>query len=226
MFSGDFDMSEKKDKKEKKEKKEKKRLSRSALVLIVGLIIIAIPVCIFVGILGISALQTGSPREGSRFDNDLDPAITDAQISTLKQSLSSIGNVDDIEVILSEGQLRIFIDTNDSLSEEQVDSILTTAYNAVNTTLPISTYFTATESKKMYDLQINVYTTAEASDIGSASSRQYKLLHKNSAEEQYGIDDLAHPKDPALAAELEGLTETEADTGEVDSENESESEGE
>ncbi len=190
-------------------KKERKRLSRSALVLIVGLIIIAIPVCIFAGILGVAALQTGSPREGSRFDNDLDPRITDDHLNTIKQQLSAIGQVDDVEVILSEGQLRIFIDTNDSLSEEQVDSILTSAYNAVNSTVPISTYFTATESKKMYDLQINVYTTAEASDIGAANSRQYKLLHKNSAEAQYSIDDLAHPKDPALAAELEGLTPSE-----------------
>ncbi len=190
-------------------KKEKKRLSRSALVLIVGLIIIAIPVCIFVGILGISALQTGSPREGSRFDNDLDPAITNDDVSNLQQKLSVLGQVENVEVVLSEGQLRIFIDTNDNLSEEQVDSILTSAYNAVNSSLPITKYFTATESKKMYDLQINVYTTAEASEIGAANSRQYKLLHKNSAEETYGIDDLAHPKDPALAAELEGLTEPE-----------------
>jgi hypothetical protein len=190
-------------------KKERKRLSRSALVLIVGLIIIAIPVCIFAGILGVAALQTGSPREGSRFDNDLDPRITDDHLNTIKQQLSAIGQVDDVEVILSEGQLRIFIDTNDNLSEEQVDSILTSAYNSVNSTVPISTYFTATESKKMYDLQINVYTTAEASDIGAANSRQYKLLHKNSAEAQYSIDDLAHPKDPALAAELEGLTPSE-----------------
>lgn len=191
-------------------KKEKKRLSRSALVLIVGLIIIAIPVCIFVGILGISALQTGSPREGSRFDNDLDPAITNDDVSNLQQKLSVLGQVENVEVVLSEGQLRIFIDTNDNLSEEQVDSILTSAYNAVNSSLPITKYFTATESKKMYDLQINVYTTAEASEIGATNSRQYKLLHKNSAEETYGIDDLAHPKDPALAAELEGLTEPES----------------
>ena len=117
-----------------------------------------------------------------------------------------------MEVVLSEGQLRIFIDTADSLSEEQVDSILTNAYNKVNSALPIATYFTATSSKKMYDLQINVYTTAEASEINAANSRQYKLLHKNSAEEVYGIDDLAHPKDPALAAELEGL---EPETTEV-----------
>lgn len=202
-------------KKEKKEKKEKKRLSRSAIVLIVGLIIIAIPVCIFLGILGVSYLQTGTPREGSRFDGDLEPAITEEKLSSLKDKLGQLSSAEEVEVVLSEGQLRIFIDTNDSLTEEQVDSILTSAYNTVNSELPISTYFTATESKKMYDLQINVYTSPEASEIGSSSSRQYKLLHKNSAEETYGIDDLAHPKDPALAAELEGLTpSSETDTGE------------
>lgn len=193
-------------------KKEKKKLSRSALILIISLIIIAIPIVIFLAILGISALQTGTPRNGSRFDNDLDPAISNSQVSALKDDLSSISQVEDVEVVLSEGQLRIFIDTADSLSEEQVDSILTNAYNKVNSALPIATYFTATSSKKMYDLQINVYTTAEASEINAANSRQYKLLHKNSAEEVYGIDDLAHPKDPALAAELEGL---EPETTEV-----------
>ncbi len=202
-------------------KKEKKRLSRSAIVLIVGLIIIAIPVCIFLGILGVSAMQTGTPREGSRFDGDLDPAITETNVESLKTKLSALSSVEDLEVVLSQGQLRIFIDTVDTLSEEQVDSLLTSAYNAVNSELPISTYFTASESKKMYDLQINVYTTAEASAIGDDNGRQYKLLHKNSAEETYGIDDLAHPKDPALAAELEGLTETPAETEGGESESQS-----
>ena len=194
----------------KKEKsvKQKKKLSRSAIVLIVGLIIIAIPVLIFLGILGISALNTGSPRNGSRFDGDLDPAITQEHVSELKSEIESLGNIDSVEVICSEGQLKIYIDTNDSLSEAQVDSILTNAYTKVNSKLPITTYFTSSSNKKMYDLQINVYTSPEASDIGSANPRQYKLLHKNSYEETYEIDNLAQPKDPTLAAELEGLTPT------------------
>ena len=208
--------------KEKKEKKEKKKLSRSAIVLIVGLIIIAIPVCIFLAILGISALQTGTPREGSRFNGDLDPAITAENVSNLKNKLSQISGVEEVEVVLSEGQLRIFIDTNDNLDESQIDTILTNAYNTVNGEVPISRYFTATESKKMYDLQINVYTTAEASEIGSSNSRQYKLLHKNSMEATYGIDDLAHPKDPSLAAELEGLTDVEPEATEEVAEEEGE----
>ena len=218
-------MSEIKKEKKIKEKKirAKKKLSRSAIVLITGLIIIAIPVLIFLGILGISAMQTGTPREGSRFEGDLEPAITQEHVDSLKSELAGLGSIDSVEVICSEGQLKIYIDTNDNLTEAQVDSIITNAYTKVNSKLPISTYFTATSGKKMYDLQINVYTSPEASPIGSANPRQYKLLHKNSYEETYEIDNLAQPKDPALAAELEGLTpetttaepgtdETEADT--------------
>lgn len=207
------------EKRQTKIRKPKKRLSRSALILIIGSIIIAIPVIAFLTILGISALQTGSPREGSRFDADLDPAITSEAVSALKADLETIGSFDNVEVILSEGQLRIFIDTRDGLSEDEVDSIITSAYNKVNNALPINTYFTATDSRRMYDLQINVYTTAEASPIGATDSRQYKLLHKNSMEATYSIDDMAHPKDPALAAELEGLT---PEAGEVPEEETSE----
>ena len=191
-----------------------KKLSKSALVLIIGLIIIAIPVLVFVGILGVSAMQTGTPREGSRFNGDLDPAITNSEVNTLKSDIEALGTFDSVEVILSEGQLRIYVDTQDSMSESQIDSLITNIYNKVNSNLPISTYFTSTDSKRMYDLVINVYTTAEASEIGATSSRVYKVLHKNAAEETYAIEDLAHPKDPDLAAELEGLKEPEEETSE------------
>ena len=179
--------------------KKKKKLSKSALILIIGLIIIAIPCIIFAAILGISALQTGTPREGSRFTNDLVNEITTDQIASIESDLNAITNVDSIEVKVSEGQLKVFIDTNDSLTSEQVDAIVTEAYNKVTSRLPISSYFTKTDSAKMYDLQINVYTTAE-----QIENREYKLLHKNSAEENYQIDDLAHPKDAELVKELEG----------------------
>lgn len=191
-----------------------KKLSKSALVLIIGLIIIAIPVLVFVGILGVSAMQTGTPREGSRFNGDLDPAITNSEVNTLKSDIEALGTFDSVEVILSEGQLRIYVDTQDSMTESQVDTLITNIYNKVNSNLPISKYFTSTDSKRMYDLVINVYTTAEASEIGSTNSRVYKVLHKNAAEENYTIEDLAHPKDPDLAAELEGLKQSEEETSE------------
>ena len=194
---------------EVKVKKEKKKLSKSAIVLIVGIVVIAIPVLVFVGILGISALQTGTPRNGSRFDNDLVNEITNDKLTTIENDLNTISNIESVEVVLSEGQLKIFIDTVDTLSEEDVDKIVNEAYTKVTSTLPISTYFTATDSARMYDLQINVYTTIEASPVGEENHRQYKFLHKNSAEETYQIDNLAVPKNADIAKELEGLDETD-----------------
>lgn len=185
--------------------KQKKKISKSALVLIIGIVIIAIPCLVFVGILGISALQTGTPREGSRFDGDLVNEITSSDVDDIEADLNTISSIESIEVILAQGQLKIYIDTDDSLNEKQVDQIVNEAYNIVTSKLPINTYFTKTDSAKMYDLQINVYTTAEDSE-----NRQYKYLHKNSAEESFAIDDMAHPKDAKLKAELEGkITEVE-----------------
>ena len=194
-----------------KVKRQKKRLSKSALVLIIGILIIAIPIAIFLAILGISALQTGSPRLGSRFNNDLNPEISNSQVEALTSELKAMSSVEEVEVILAQGQLRIFVDTDDNMSDEQFDSLVTSVYSKVNSSLPIDTYFTATDTEKMYDLAINVYTKAQASDLDSDSSRKYKLLHKNSKEDTYQIDDLAHPKNPELAAQLQGNNEIETE---------------
>lgn len=194
--------------------KKKKKLSKSGIVLIVGIAIIAIPCLVFVGILGISALQTGSPREGNRFKNDLVNEITKNDVSNIESDLNGLSNVESVLVKISEGQLKIYIDTNDSVSVEQFDEIVSKAYEKVISRLPISTYFTKTDTVKNYDLQINVYTTAEDS-----VNRQYKLLHKNAAEETYQIDDLVHPKDQALADELLGkkpTSDSELEDGETD----------
>ena len=194
-----------------KVKRQKKRLSKSALVLIIGILIIAIPIAIFLAILGISALQTGSPRLGSRFNNDLNPEISNSQVEALASELKAMSSVEEVEVILAQGQLRIFVDTDDNMSDEQFDSLLTSVYSKVNSSLPIDTYFTDTDTEKMYDLAINVYTKAKASDLDADSSRKYKLLHKNSKEDTYQIDDLAHPKNPELAAQLQGNNEIETE---------------
>ena len=205
----------------KRTKREKKKLSRSALVLIISILIIAVPVIIFLAILGISALQTGTPREGSRFDNDLKPTITSSMVDSLESDLKTISSVEDVEVVLSQGQLRIYIDTVDSLSDEQFDSIVTSAYGKVNSAIPVSTYFTSTDSSKMYDLAINVYTKLQASDLEADSSRKYKLLHKNSTEQNYEIEDLANPRNKELATQLQGNNEI---TTEEDVEDNTESE--
>ncbi len=193
--------------KEINKKVKTKKLSKSGIVLIIGISIIAIPCIVFAGILLISKLQGGSPREGSRFDGDLINKISKEDVSTIETELNAISNTESVKVILSEGQLKVYIDTSDSLSSEQIDKVVDEAYKKVTAKLPIDTYFKKTDSAKMYDLQIHAYTKLEASE-----DRQYKILHKNSSEEKYSVDDMVHPKDEKLVAELEGKTIDKEDT--------------
>lgn len=188
--------------------KTKKKLSKSGLILIIGLAIIIIPCLVFGSILVISKIQSGSPREGTRFKNDLVNEITNDDVSTIKTNLSSLTNVENVDVVIvSQGQLKIYIDAKDSATSDDVDALIASAYEKVIAKLPIATYFTRTDSAKMYDLEINVYTTLEKTD-----SRQYKVLHKNSAEETFGIDDMVTPKDPELVEQLEnGITNKQAE---------------
>lgn len=184
---------------EAKKLKKKKKISKSGIVLIVGIAVIAIPCLIFAFILGKAFFQNGTPRLGSRFTNDLTPEITKDDVNDLELSLKTLTNVEDAEVKVAQGQLKIFVDVKDSISGTDFDKVVSDAYNNVSNKLPIDKYFTKTDSAKMYDLQINVYTSLQDDE-----SRQYKLLHKNSSEETFAIDDMANPKDPDLALELEG----------------------
>lgn len=177
--------------------KQKKKMSKGGIVLLVSIIIILIPVLIFGGILLSAALETGKPVEGSRFTNDLEPAITDSQTSSLETSIKSISGVEDCTIVLKSAQYRVNVDVSDSMSDSQVNSVAVEVYNTVNSTLPVSTYFTATDSMKMYDLAINVYTQLEEPHI-------YYLLTKNSNMDEYSIQCVSEAVDEDLAAELRG----------------------
>ena len=81
-----------------KKVKKKKKLSRSAMVLMISSIIILIPCLVFGGILLISAMQNDKPVLGSRYDNDLNPAITETNTANIKSSIESLGNVESVEI--------------------------------------------------------------------------------------------------------------------------------
>lgn len=180
---------------------KKKKFSKSALILIIGILIIAIPVAAFGSILVISYLQTSTPRNGDRFKGDLVNEITKEDCKTLQTSFEGITSVEKVEVNVAQGQLKVFIDIKDTATEQETDSIIEKAYSIVTSKLPVNKYFTTSSTNKNYDLAIHVYTTLKAAE-SETSSRQYKILHKNAAEEDFSIDDVAHAKNPDLAKEL------------------------
>lgn len=191
--------------------KQKKKLSKGGIVLLVGIIVILIPCLIFGGILLSAALETGKPVEGSRFTNDLNPAISNSQTSSLESSIKAISGVEDCEIVLKSAQYRINVDATDSLSDSQVKELAVNVYNTVNSTLPVSTYFTATDSMKMYDLAVNVYTQLEEPHI-------YYLLTKNSNMSEYSLQCVSSAVDEDLASELRGENVTDSTDENVDEE--------
>ena len=195
-----------------KEKGSKKRLSKSALVVIIGLIIIAIPVLVFAYILISAAMQTGSPVIGSRFDNDLNPKITSADISAVKTDLEKLPNVEKVDIVLQTAQFRVNIDTKDDISKEAAEELANSAYDTVNRKLPVNTYFTINGTMKMYDLAVNVYNKIEE----DSDSMIYYLLTKNSNMEKASLQLVSEPVDAQLASELRGEGEQNDDIDEDD----------
>ncbi len=181
-------------------KRAKRRLSKSGIVLIVGLIIILVPCLIFGWILVSAALQTGTPIFGDRYEGDLEPAITDDDLSRVESAVKGISGVQDVTTTLISGQLRVNVDMDDALTSEEINALLPDMYNAVDGVLSVSTYFTSTEDKKMYDLAINVYNFVDAED----ENMIYYIVTKNAMMENYSTQLVSEPIDAELASDLRG----------------------
>ena len=192
----------------KKQKQNKRKMSKSATMLVIGLLVIFIPCAIYAGILISAALQTGSPILGERFDGDLDPAITKNDISSIETKLSSIDGVEEVKVVLLSGQMRVNVNVDDALTNEQIEVIIDEAYEGVTGVLSIDKYFTSNGGKRMYDLAINVYNLVDPED----DSMVYYILTKNAMMEEKTIQLVSEPLNPDLAADLRGENETENTT--------------
>ena len=183
---------------------KKKKLSKAAIVLILGLLIIMIPLGVFGGVLLHSWITNNKPVVGDRFVNDLEPAITNENMTAIETKIKSISGVEKVEIVMTTAQMRVNIDTADNLSQEQIESITQQAYDAVNSVTPVGTYFTSTNEKKMYDLAINTYNYIKEDD----ESMIYVLLTKNSKMERAETQVVSEPVNEELAYELTHVGET------------------
>ena len=166
-------------------------------VLFVCMIIIAIPCGVFLWIL-LSAMQdTGTPILGNRFLGDLDPAIETAQVETIQGKIAALDGVEDCDVNLIVATMRIHVDADDSLTNENVAVLASQVYEVVNEVLPVETYFTLVDDQKQYDLEINVYNDLSLDD----GFIMYNIV-KNSAMETYRLQDVSTPIDADLAQDL------------------------
>ncbi len=179
--------------------KKRRRISVASVVLVVGIIVLLIPVFIFGYLIYNATSGTGAPSFGNRFNNDLTPAITKDQITVVETAFKAMPSVESVSVNLKSATLRINVDTVDTLDEAGVKTLTTNIYDTLQATLPTATYFTADETKKMYDLEISVFNFKDGKD---KANYFYFIITKNANMEKWAIQEVSKPLNPALAQQL------------------------
>lgn len=181
-------------------KKAKRRsLSVSSIILIFGSLLIITPFIVLGWILLSASLDTGTPILGDRYVGDLDPAISKSDISNVKKSVDGISGVEASSVELATATLRVYVDVEDSYTDTQASDVAKSAYDSVLGVLDVNKYFTQTDSKKMYDLEIHVYNLKKNRDQDNFS---YVILTKTSSMSDSKIQVVSTPIDAELAQQL------------------------
>ncbi len=188
----------------KTSKRKTKKMDKATKLIIAGLVVIAIPFAILGFILLSASLDTGKILSGDRFDDDLNPAITDQNMDAIVESITG-SNIEDVEVILKTATLRVYVDMEDSATLEDVQSVSEIAYNAVIAELPVSTFFTRTDAKSMYDLEVHVFDLNENRE---SDEFDYVITSKSSSNPDKVVDVSSQPKDAEFAQQI--LDELEA----------------
>lgn len=164
-------------------------------------ILIAIP-CLFVGYVLLTSMGgQGEPVVGNRFQKgDLDPKITEENIQSIKDSVSTIGGVEEVTVNLKSATLRVHLNLVDDIGYDTCEAALNQSYDLINGILPIDTYFTNREDGKMYDIEIDAYNYIVDENHG-ADGQVYCKLTKTGAGDRV-IDYLTSPKDQELVQQI------------------------
>ncbi|MDP3304913.1 MAG: hypothetical protein Q8S15_02435 [Erysipelotrichaceae bacterium] len=187
---------------QKKTIAKKKTLSKihwPTVILILSLVLLSVPTVVIGKVLYDAFAATGTPLFGNRYDMDLDPAITEEQLTELKIKISSEELVEGVTATLISASLRISVDVKDDITLEQLTPLATTLYSHVVTVLPVETYFKLNETSKMYDLELHIYNSLE---LKEDESYKYLIFLLNSIMEEPLIQLVSDPKNPEYVKEL------------------------
>lgn len=183
----------------RKKTNKKKKHDWSFHVIIISLIVIAIPT-VFLGyhILG-AASNTGKPIFGNRFKGDLSQKIEAQDLKSVQDKIATIEGVDTVEINLISATVRISMRASESVNKEQFAKIADEAMASLVEKYPIDTYFTVSESEKMYDFEISVYNTSSPTEENPIT---LYLISKSSASESIHKQYLSDTNDPDFVKEL------------------------
>lgn len=183
-------------KKVRKPKKQKVKQGHKLVWL--TLVIILIPVLVVGYVLFTSASGNDKPVEGKRFSSsDLNPAIDNGTLESIRSQLLGIDGVESATINLASATVRIHLNMVDGLDDNSIHNAAETAYNIVNSSLPIDTYFTDTATGKNYDLEIDSFNYIVDNSHPLAGQIYYKIT-KNGAGNKV-VENINQPKNPELA---------------------------
>ena len=182
-------------------KPKKRRSSRTALVFWICLILVLAPAVILGWILFSSSMNTHKPVLGNRYEGDLNPAIKSDQISQIKTKTEGIEGVQSVDIEMATATLRVYADITDDATSDTATATADSIYKAVSEVLNPTVYFTKTDSEKMYDLEIHVYTKPERTDT-EGENFVYVIETKTSSMDAPAAQVVSTAKDAALAQQL------------------------
>lgn len=192
-------MATKKTSKHVKTKSAKKKMRKADIILIVGCIILAIPFLILGWFLVSASLDTGKPIIGDRYENNLDPAITKAQMEEIKTKVASLNGVEKATVDMPTATLRVNVDISDTATKDEALAMASEAYNVVISVLDENTYFSQSNGMKMYDCEVHVYNVPDGSET---ENFVYVIQLKTSNMETATQQVVSEPVDAELAQQL------------------------
>jgi hypothetical protein len=144
--------------------KKNQRKLRWQYFIIIPAIIIALSAGLFLGYQAVNAsLGKGQPVVGSRFNNDLDPAISQDSITKITEDLKAMNGVKDAKIVLKSATLRVYIEI-DTNRDANITANLQNAYDIVTKELKVEDYFSIKGLQKNYDLEIHGYNQVPSED--------------------------------------------------------------
>lgn len=183
----------------KKAAGKKRNYHTTGFIFWICLILIATPIAVLGWILLSSAMDTGKPVLGNRYEGDLDPAITSEQMTEVEQAVAGLEGIEDSSVRMVTATMRVYADVPDEWGIDDVKSKASEIYETVTGILDPAVYFTQADGRKMYDIEIHVYNLKENRD---ADEFVYVIRNKTSSMSEPISSVVSEPLDAELAQQL------------------------
>lgn len=179
--------------------KKKKKVDHLNRTFWICLILVLVPIAVFGWLLFTSWLESDSPVLGDRYKDDLNPAITKAQITEITDSVSNLDGVEDASAEMATATLRVYAKIADDGTSDQAMSVAQEVYTAVTAVLDPTVYFSQHDDMKMYDLEVHVYNLDSNRD---SDAFVYVIGTKTSSMEEPSYQLVSEPVNAELAEQL------------------------